>query len=278
MYGGKYCITDDSEKYCDFEFTGKTQKFVAPYTGNYALEVWGAQGGNYVTQPYYTGGYGGYSYGEINLVEGDEIYIVVGGKGNDSDDKNGHDGYNGGGAGGVGVSSNSNGSGGGGGATSIAFADGLLSTLTNKKDYIVIVAGGGSGAQFNYPPGNGGGYKGGTITYNGAVYDGATQTTGYGLGQGKPTAKYCGRWSGGGGGGYYGANIPGDNCDPYSLGGGSGFINYPQLSNAHMYGYNVPTSNDASTKTLSGTNVSDDPERDTAKRGDGFAKITYLGE
>jgi type II secretory pathway pseudopilin PulG len=273
LYGGTKC--DNTS--CEYDYTGKTRSFRVPFDGLYSLETWGAQGGYYKEAPYHLGGYGGYSYGEIELKKNETLYIVVGGKGNDSDGKNGHDGYNGGGAGGVGVSSNSNGSGGGGGATSIAFADGLLSTLTNKKDYIVIVAGGGSGAQFNYPPGNGGGYKGGTITYKGNVYDGGTQTTGYGLGQGYPTAKFCGRWAGGGGSGYYGANIAGDNCDPFSLGGGSGFINYPLLKNKYMYGYNVPTSDEEGTKTYTTNNVSDKPVKNYAKRGDGYAKITYLG-
>jgi hypothetical protein len=278
MYGGTYCLTDDSEKYCNFEFTGKTQKFVAPYTGNYALEVWGAQGGNYVTQPYYTGGYGGYSYGEINLVEGDEIYIAVGGKGNDSDGKNGHNGFNGGGAFTLKLNSYEackQGAGGGGGATHIAFSNGLLSELTNKKDYIVIVSGGGAGGIYSGTSGSGGGFNGGADS-EGNIR--STQTTGYALGQGVSSGiNGCGCNIAAGGGGYYGG-ASASRCQPYTGNGGSGFINYPQLKNAHMYGYNVNTSNDASTKTLSGTNVSDDPEKDTAKRGDGFAKITYLGE
>ena len=64
----------------EYGYTGEIQTFVAPETGVYSLEAWGAQGSE-------DGGYGGYSYGEVELQEGDILYIAVGGQ----------DGWNGGG-------------------------------------------------------------------------------------------------------------------------------------------------------------------------------------
>ena len=274
LYGGTKC--DDTS--CEYDYTGKTRSFRVPFDGLYSLETWGAQGGYFRTNPYTIGGYGGYAYGEIELKKNDILYITVGGKGNDSDGANGHNGFNGGGAFALKQKSYEEckqGSGGGGGATHIAFSNGLLSKLTNKKDYIVIVSGGGAGGSYSGTSGSGGGFNGGADS-EGNIR--STQTTGYALGKGvSSTLNGCGCNIAAGGGGYYGG-ASASRCNPYSGNGGSGFINYPQLKNAHMYGYNVNTSDDASTKTLSGTNVSDDPEKDTAKRGDGFAKITYLGE
>ena len=44
-----------------------------------------------------------------------------------------------------------------------------------------------------------------------------------------------------------------------------------------MYCYNCAESNDESTKTISTTNVSNNPIPNYAKIGNGYAKITYLG-
>ena len=57
-------------------------------------------------------------------------------------------------------------------------------------------------------------------------------------------------------------------------GGGSGYINISKLTEAFMYGYNVPTSNDIANKTYSTTNVSSTPTSNYAKSGDGAARIT----
>jgi hypothetical protein len=54
-------------------------KFVAPETGKYKLEVWGAQGGTYSTS-YASGGKGGYSYGTITLTDkSTTLYVYSGG-------------------------------------------------------------------------------------------------------------------------------------------------------------------------------------------------------
>ena len=60
------------------------------------------------------------------------------------------------------------------------------------------------------------------------------------------------------------------------LGGGSGYIGNRLLFNKHMTGYNVETSDDESTKTITTTNVSEEPMSDYAKKGNGYAKITCL--
>ena len=116
-----------------YGFTGNQsmEEFVAPVTGEYQLEVWGAKGagdGSYNAD--FGGGYGGYSSGKITLTAGTKLYILVGG----------NDGYNGGGSS---TGSDHN----GGGATHIA-KGGKRGTLNMYKSYqseVLIVAGGGGG-------------------------------------------------------------------------------------------------------------------------------------
>lgn len=81
--------------------------------------------------------------------------------------------------------------------------------------------------------------------------------------------------SAGGGGGWYGGGVSIDNAGG---GGGSGYIGSTLLSNKHMYGYNVATSDDEDTKTITGTCTSKTPIADCAKIGNGYARITYLGK
>lgn len=77
-----------------------------------------------------------------------------------------------------------------------------------------------------------------------------------------------------GGGGWYGGGAV-TYCG--GTGGGSGYIGNPLLTNKHMYGYGVATSDEENTKTISGTCASETPKSDCAKIGDGYARITYLG-
>ncbi|MBO5523564.1 MAG: hypothetical protein J5986_07810, partial [Roseburia sp.] len=128
---------------------GSVQTFVAPYTGWYYFEVWGAQGGKgYGT----AGGKGGYAAGWKRLAQGAKVYIRVGGRGGNttkvggskpadggSENKGawlGSGGYNGGKAG-AGYS-NWWGVGAGGGSTDIRIGG-------TSKDYRVIAGGGGGG-------------------------------------------------------------------------------------------------------------------------------------
>src|SRR5574344_1054353 len=59
-------------------YSGKIATFDTPKSGFYKLEAWGAQGGS--VSPY-TGGYGAYATGVINLRKNRILYIVVGGQG-----------------------------------------------------------------------------------------------------------------------------------------------------------------------------------------------------
>ena len=196
----------------DFSYTGAVQTFVAPSTGIYVLEAWGAAGGRN-TRSSTPAGRGGYAKGKLFLTAGAVLNIYVGGKGTDStsrDDTAGYwpGGFNGGGAG-------CQGGAGGGGASDIRYGG----TQLNKR---VIVAGGagGVGNETGY---SSGGYGGGLVGGDGggSYYTaGATQTSGNALGQGGNYASTndCG----GGGGGYYGGR--GGRGMNSSGSGGSGFV------------------------------------------------------
>ena len=153
--GIKYVVEMQSQVY-----TGSgNQIYEVPVTGNYILEVWGAQGGSIDDYP---GGYGGYSTGVVKLEKGTKLYVYVGGQGSSKTSGSVAGGYNGGGAG-YGQGSYESNVGSGGGATHIALVDGLLSTLEGSKgtlneagtvydsNEILIVAGGGGGSsQWSY--------------------------------------------------------------------------------------------------------------------------------
>lgn len=256
-----------------FNYTGSEQTYIAPADGYYNLEAWGAQG-DLVADT----GFGGYSAGNIKLNKGDILYVVVGQKGQYS----GIGGYNGGGRGSTNNDSTYGYSTGGGGATHIASVKGTLSSIgaSNKdKVYIVAGAGGGhSGWQNNGTGGSAGGYIGSNNT--GEVASGGNQTKGgsglsasdgvFGLG-GSIIGNYYS--AGGGGAGFYGGGSAGNGGGA----GGSGYIGNSLLTNKVMYCYNCTASNDTSTKTVSTTNVSANPISKSAKKGNGYAKISYCG-
>ena len=257
-------------------------------TGNYKLEVWGAQGGNANTGTY-RGGYGSYSVGVANLKAGTTLYVYVGGKGQNVyyNRQVATGGYNGGG--------NSHGGNNymaatGGGATHIAIEEGLLSKMSSKTSKILIVAGGGGGGGYYTGGyygfgGDAGGIQGNKGTIGGntdgntSVGTGGTQTgtTNSYFGEGK-----SGTSGAGGGSGYYGGTASGAYR---GAGGGSGYIGNSLLISSngvtkHMicYGTSCKTSTAAGTLTNSVTVVSSTATADTAKMGNGFAKITLLSE
>lgn len=211
------------------------------------------------------------------------------------------DGYNGGGSGHGG---NDGREGSGGGATHIAFKSGVLSSLSEDIDEILIVAGGGGGSCYWYNAGNnnsvaiggsGGGYIGGTgktVSYKinsssfGGEGQGGTQEQGgaggkakaswmtppagsFGRGGSVTSAGYCG-----GGGGFFG----GGSAAEVGTGGGSGYIANLLLSNKHMVGFDVTEApeSEVSIYTIKTENIDDTPIADTAKKGDGYVKITLL--
>ena len=276
----KDCPTIQNE--FTFAYTGTEQLFTVPYSGPYRLEVWGAQGGT--TNRWYTltGGYGGYSTGDITLNAGEKLYVNVGGPGVT---KNGSytlvsETYNGGGEGHTGPTDRSASS--GGGATHIATKSGQLKTLENDKDKVIIVAGGGGGSWTcsdtrwqTAAAGHGGGYIGGTATARSnsssinITRTGGTQEEGYAFGLGGITNNS--NEHAGGGGGWYGGAV-----SSYAASGGSGYIGNSRLTNKHMAGYGVAESDEENTKTKSVAVASDTAAEDTAKKGSGYARITFL--
>ena len=255
-----------------YDYTGGEQTFTAPCNGYYKLEVWGAQGGDHQT---FTGGLGGYSYGNYKAIKNQTLRIYVGQRGGSNlssmtTPSSATNAYNGGGAGG----------GQGGGMTDIRTNASLSSQL--------IVAGGGGGAYTRgqgFGDGNGGsggGLTGGngtstnhTLNFGYGYGTGGSQTAGGGFnfinlgGSACSTGMYynssqwtcdnqcyniggtrgqggCGiAYQGGGGGGYYG----GGGAAHGGAGGGSGYIG----------------------GVLNGSTISGQ------RSGGGYAKITYLG-
>ena len=250
-----------------FNYTGDIQEFIVPKTGLYKLETWGAQGGGSDTDK----NYGGYSTGLIELEKNQKLYIVVGGI------PNGYTGgYNGGGSAGSAGSA-------GGGATHISTSTGLLRTLSNDKDSVLIVSGGGGGSDGGSGGGSGGGLKGARGGDYGSQYpggSGGTQTgagTGGGFGYGGSAASEDGDYGSAGGGGYYGGGRSAVRAG--SGGGGSGYIGNELLTDKKMVMYSTDSSfisNEESTKTEITENVSETSTADYAKIGNGAAKITYV--
>ena len=253
-------------------------------TGNYKLEAWGAQGGTATGK---RGGYGSYSVGVANLKAGTTLHIYVGGKGQNTyyNRQETIGGYNGGGSGKGGTDYKAAA---GGGATHIAARIGELSSLSLNIGDVLIVAGGGGGAGYYTGSyygfgGDAGGIQGNKGTIGGntdgntSVGAGGTQTeaTNSLLGLGKN-----GTSGAGGGSGYYGGTQSGAYR---GAGGGSGYIGNSLLISSngvtkHMicYGKDCKTSTDAGTLTNSVTVVSETPTADTAKIGNGYAKITLV--
>ena len=289
----------------EFEYNGTSgsdgniQVLKIQKAGTYELEVWGAQGGIYTDKVYYSNsdnGYGGYSVGLANLSAGKNLYIGIGGHPTSL-----AGGYNGGGNG---VTSGNQTGNGGGGATHIALDFGKLSELSAHAmdGRVLIVAGGGGGCGYAandrkaFAGGSGGGingnngipiaqysaYKGIGASQSGPGYSGVNSAAnrgsfgiggnGYDSGSGSP----------GGGGGYYGGG--GSPRGHGGGGGGSGYIANLISANGvtkHMYCYNCTTNSNANTYTHSdGTTSchSSVATVDCAKEGNGYARITYLGD
>ena len=281
----------------DFDYTGNEQTFTAPVSGTYRLETWGSSGYVYNgDKTNVTGGLGGYSSGNIKLQKGQVLYINVGGAGIDGVCTKNYceGGYNGGGRG-AGSQSPLVYSGSGGGATHIATKSGLLSSLENFKESILIVAGGGGGNSYQKidnvytgEAGNGGGFHGtdGTTTQSDFKSGkGATQESGGDgsffestntlrgesgtFGQGGNGNLY----SAGGGGGYYG----GGASNQSGGGGGAGYIGNSLLMNKVMYCYNCEESLEENTKTVSTTCKNIEAISNCTKGNNGYARITLIG-
>ena len=290
VYADGKVVTLPANTVYTFDYTGDEQIFTAQATGRYKLETWGAQGGSY--NDIYHGGYGGYSNGIIKLVKGSNLYINIGGSGlYVGPTAKGTGGYNGGGSILFTHSDSNEKRATGGGATHIATISGLLTTFENNKDKLLIVSGGGGAAQVNsailnvaYGIGGSGGGISGT---NGIGKAQTTSCNAPGGNQESSLAGNCGSSAGsfgkggeyeingnssGGGGGYYGGS-----SSARGAGGGSGYIGNNLLYNKIMYCYNCEESTEESTKTISTTCTSETPTENCSKQGNGYARITYLG-
>ena len=295
----------------NFDYTGSEQIFIAPVSGTYRLETWGAQGGNTNTDfggitTSRIGGAGGYSSGYFNLNIGNELYVYVGQGGTSTKEASinliencsSPETFNGGGSAFIANCVDSAGS--GGGATHIATKSGLLSTLENSKKDIIIVSSGGGGSYSFYAVaadgGSGGGFNGNlppnlnnggicgwdrvlTFGNKSTQFSGGT-TTGCEV-SGQTAAKFGigestigpNNFGSGGGGGYYGG---GAGRTAYGAGGGSSYIGNPLLKEKVMYCYNCEESNEESTKTISTTCNEETPTSYCAKKGNGYARITLV--
>ena len=293
-----FSYTDDMV--FNFDYTGTEQTFVAPVSGTYKLETWGAQGGSIEI---FVGGAGGYSIGIIRLKQNEKLCINIGGTG---DTGSYLESYNGGG----GIRNNGreyelNYGRSGGGATHIATKSGILSDLKYfNSDILIVSGGGGSGNHRSEGYGDGNGGSGGgfigndgysvnhTNGYGHGYGTGGTQSTGgtsiwnagtttleenwylngtFGQGASKNPSDNYGSQSGGGGG-YYGGGtgLHGGG------GGGSGYIGNTLLTKKVMYCYNCEESNEESTKTISTTCSEETPTSYCAKKGNGYARITLV--
>ncbi|MDR1884391.1 MAG: fimbrillin family protein [Prevotella sp.] len=282
----------------EFNYTGSPQTFTVPISGEYQLEVWGAQGGT-STQPY-DGGKGGYSTGKVFLARGTQLYVYVGGQGIAGNGTGG--GYNGGGNGLSGIISQIITGGGGGGGTDIRIEG---QTFFHR----LIVAGGGSGGskigigaagggengldgsyeQSNTIARGGGGTQiaGGTA---GQSVGGAGAGTGkageFGKGADANVAPYSHGVSGGGGGWYGGGSGGGGGYGSNTAGGGSGWIYTENAHNTWITGnpvdasqYQVPVSyylTDASTIAGNQSFPASGSGNETGHSGNGFARIKLL--
>lgn len=266
----------------NFSYTGSVQTVNLP-KGEYALEVWGAQGGYRSSSTY--GGKGGKSYGILTLTKPTTVYIYVGGAGNTGKTSGG---FNGGGKRG---SYN-----GGGGASDIRIGTDSLYAR------VIVAGGGGSDGASNKTGMYGGGETGGSSTqsYGTGGYGGtqtgvsssswqttsqSTSTTtqagayaGFGFG-GNGITRSSG-YGGAGGGGWYGgsgAYPDGSGDDDRGGGGGSGYVytsttakNYPSgclLNSSHYLANAVTKAGNTSFKGTGGSS-------ETGHSGNGYARIT----
>lgn len=244
--------------------------------GLYKFEVWGASGG----RAYQNGAQtdfsrGGYSVGVYQLNEPSDVFVWVGGKGEDSQNPSttaARGGFNGGGYADkealicTEVTCHDDAGGAGGGASDIRIG-------INDFDHRVIVAGGAGGAGWctkasNYnidEVGYGGGLVAGPPKPSSNVYSSASQSSGYQKGLGQPFVEQYNRNSaGGGGGGYWGGLTA--NSDGHG-GGGSGYVG------------GVTSFRDITAETKGGNQIIPTLSGSTMKgnSGNGIARITLLG-
>ena len=194
-------------------YTGGAQSFTFEVGGVYKIECYGGQGGSTTAmgEEHNIGGYGGYVTGTYTPTSNTQLYLFVGGKGQDSpyNDQDygsvvgGAGGYNGGGAGGGGWGA------GGGGCSAVS----SNSTMSNTT--CMLIAGGGGGCcDTSYLSSSANARTSGTTSNITSTYVGASGSYG-------KTGSYYYDTHGGGGGYYGGASVSADDA-VYAYGG----VNY----------------------------------------------------
>ena len=268
-------ITADAEFYNFsryYTLKKEVETFTAPEDGDCKLECWGANGGST------TGKGGGYTYGSLkNVAKGKQLFVCVGGKGQDqlSAWNVAQGGYNGGGTGGYGYAVP--GGGGGGGATHIALATGLLTQFVDTySSQLLMVAGGAAGCSWGTSDSRaafGGGNEGGMAynpqhNRNDGIAGQNPPRERFGQGENGRNGTYNNQGqegnSGGGGGfcGGYSVYAVGDRTNATG-GGGSGYVNTKLLEDAKTIAGN--------TKFQSPTGI-----EELGHQGDGAAVITWF--
>ena len=263
-------------------YSGSVKSITLP-KGQYKLECWGAQGGGGSSAP---GGRGSYSIGIVTFNSKQNIYLSVGGAG-----ENAIAGFNGGGT----VPSSNYISGGGGGGTDIRIGQDSLYAR-------VIVAGGGGGGESagTCYGGAGGGITGisGQCKYNGyGAGTGGSQTAGgtnalggsgntgmffsiasFGQGASITTASSAnsGYIGGAGGGGWYGGGAAGALNGG---GGGSGYVYTSSTASSYPSGCLLNSSyylTDAQTIDGNTSFTSPNGSSETGHTGNGYIRITVI--
>ena len=228
--------TGQLEYVYNYDYTGTFKKFVAPATGTYKIELWGAQGGDYDNNTASgNGNRGGYTSGNIHLTQGETLYVYVG-KGLGSRNSSSFNG----------TTSATGGGSAGGGATDIRLVSGNWNNITSLASRIMVAGGGGSSEGGDWG-GNAGGLVGYSSSRGGYTNTGGSQVSGGRYQRGDA----CGNGSFGigstcgatGGGGYYGGS--GANHSDGSGSGGSSFISGHQGSVAIKSASDITPRNDS---------------------------------
>ena len=276
----------------DINYTGEEQEFIAPYSGYYKIELWGAGGGI----PYASAfsGKGAYTSGEIYLNKNDVLYSYVGKQGTDRDSCNSSEVFNRGAANDI---INDRCGAGGGGATDIRLKNGAWNNESSLRSRIMVAAGGTYGA-------DGGDLEGkealDTETYYENFGKKAFQTKG-----GEAPTKFWNAYSNGTAGGFgyaghggaineAGSNINGGGGSSGSSGyyggsGASGLVNgsfQGGSGSSYISGYagvNSITSETSGTHTnqtkhYSGKYFINTEMLAGQNTGNGKVRITYLGD
>lgn len=296
-----------------YEYSNSSKTFTTPISGNYKIELWGAQGAGSAS---YVGGKGAYTSGNIYLEEGTLLYVYVGASSSSTTTKV----FNGGGL--TRSLPNSTYAYAGGGATDIRLDNSGWNNFASLKSRIMVAAGGGGAVTYagRYAGANAGGLNGysGSVssTNDGRVATGGTQTLGgkNGLGSnsglsdrnsfGESVFSY-GQMGGGGNGYYAGGNGAHGSNTIGSGAGGSSYISGHNGCDAikekstsssiihsgqsiHYSGYQFTnttmidgagykwTTTKASTST--GMPQKNGSGTMIGNTGNGYAKITFIGE